>query len=102
VAVQVVPSLFCWTSVDCPVNPLDEKVQSTVSFADPAGLPLESLMWMAHVAWREQPLDVAGHDPWTPGSETSWSGPAPVIVTVPAPPAGVQVPGVDDTVDVSE
>ena len=99
---QVLPSLFCWTSVDCPVKPVDEKVKSAVSFADPAGLPLESLMLMSHCVWREQPLDVAGHDPWTLGNETSWSGPGPVIVTVPVPPARVQVPGVDDTVDVSE
>lgn len=99
---QPLPSLFCRTSVDCPVNPVDENVQSAVSFADPAGLPLESLMLMSHTVWSEQPLDIAGHDPWTLGTVTSWSGPAPVIVTVPAPPAVVQVPDVGDTVDVSE
>jgi hypothetical protein len=50
----------------------------------------------------EHPLDVAGHDPWTPGSVTLWSGPGPEIVTVPIVPPGVtQLPTDDEDVAVS-
>jgi hypothetical protein len=99
-SVQLVPSLFVKTSVDSPVNPVDEKVQS---FADPAGLPLESLTLIVHFTSSEHPLEVAGHDPWMLGRVTSWSGPAPVIVTVPVPPAeGAQLPALaGDTVSLS-
>jgi hypothetical protein len=102
--VQLEPSLSCKTSVDWPANPVDVKVQSAVSFADPAGLPLESVTLMLHCAWSEHPLDVAGHDPWRLGKATSWSGPGPVTVTVPVPPVGsTQLPALDDdTVSLSE
>jgi hypothetical protein len=50
----------------------------------------------------EHPLDVAGHDPWTFGRVTLWSGPGPEIMMVPIRPAGVtQLPTDDDDVAVS-
>ena len=87
------------------MNPVIENVQLVMMIAKPLGWPLASLILTMHCALMEHPLDVAGHDPRTPGRVTLWSGPAPVIVTVPVRPAGVtQLPtdDDDDAVSVSE